>query len=153
MNHNPTDKEHARYEVLQRFYEGTDMLKEEIITDLKPEPEQRATGIRAMVNAAFHVDPSTEAGELEIETRPTSALRSMIEAASGKGSIKSEQHEPVRHSVIQRQMQPTDFEYQLPEICNDSCFIKRHCGAYPAQVGNLCVKRSEQFKNKERIIK
>jgi hypothetical protein len=139
MNHNPTTKEGARYAVLQRFYDDG-MLKEEIITDLKLEPEQRATGIRAMVNAAFRVQP-TETEETEPETRLPSAFRSMLEAARGKGSTKSEQPHTTttRMTGIFRQID----ESQFPALCDpDQCppDFSRHCRANrPENFGKPCI--------------
>lgn len=145
--------------IVQR--ECNDETKETLVSEVlrclpEAEPEPRPTGFTAMRNAAFHVNPSTSESEPETEERATSGFSAMLRAsANGKKTddrLAIERHHPEPSEIIQRHM-PTDFEYQLPQICNETCFIKRHCGAYPAQVGNLCVKRSEQYANRTFIDK
>lgn len=140
-NNNVTDKEHARYEVLQRFYSGTHTLKEEIITDLKPKPEQRTTGFRAMVKAAFHTDTPTETAEPEEETHPTSAFRSMLEEASGRN--KQPQTAILKTTTRMTGMLRQIDESQFPEKCDpEKCpkDFSRHCRANrPENFGKPCI--------------
>jgi hypothetical protein len=94
-------------------------------------------GFLAMVEAS---SGTVERKEEKQEEEPNSEFQRMLDA-SGKNS------EP--HTIVERQIQPWDFEYRLPETCNDECFAKRFCSSYPRNVGNLCVKKWEQYKNKE----
>jgi len=94
----------------------------------------REEGFIAMLEASHPAHPKTP----QREQPPNSEFRRMLEA-SGKN--------------VQRQMSPTniipiDFEYQLPEICDENCPIYRHCSSYPANIGNPCLKRWEKYKNR-----
>jgi hypothetical protein len=99
-------------------------------------------GFIAMLESAH---PTTEKQDDEVvrdtleESHTNSEFQRMLDA-SGKNS------EP--HTIV-RQIQSWDFEYKLPEICNDECFAKRFCGSYPRNLGNVCVKKWEQYKNKQ----
>jgi len=113
------------------------------------ESTQRPSGISYMVQCA-----------LGGSSKPNSEQPQEEQARSGFSEMLSASCKGKKPDVVERQNQPfpaiqrqVDFEMHLPEICNETCPIKRHCSSYPAQIGNLCVKVSEQYKNKERIKK
>ena len=118
----------------------------------RSETQPRQSGLRAMLEAAHPSNPSTETAQPEPEERASLGFSAMLRASSKGEKAKVVERQNQSSPVIQ-QPTPIDFEYQLPKICDDTCFIRRHCGAYPAQLGNPCIKQSEQFKNKERILK
>jgi hypothetical protein len=110
-------------------------LVQEVLRYIPPPPTQHREGFLAMVEASRG---TVERKEEKHGEEPNSEFQRML-SASGKNS-----------ELVERQIFPSyHFEAQLPETCNDSCFAKRHCSSYPANVGNLCVKKWELYKNKE----
>jgi len=107
-----------------------------------PHQETRKSGFLGMLEAAHPSNPSTEQTEPEPETRETTGFRAML-SASSKGK-KTHNTEP---RLVERQ-NSFDFETQLPFVCSESCPITRHCSSFPSNEGSICVKQTEQFKNK-----
>lgn len=100
------------------------------------------SGFRAQLDAALGTD-STDALEPEPEMHENSGFLRQLDAST-KGSRK----ESKRVKPIFRY---ASFEDTLPEICTNDCAIKRHCSSFPANEGNVCVKKSEQFANRSFI--
>jgi len=103
---------------------------------LTPQPTRHGSGFLAMLEAAH---PSNPTSEPEPEQQPTTEFQRMLQEARGTRTPVETQ------TLISRQ---TDFETQLPIICGETCPIKRHCSSFPANEGNVCVKQTEQYKNK-----
>jgi hypothetical protein len=141
INRNLTENDALYIENCMRIIQNgnSEEPKEQLVQEVLryiPPPKQQPSGFIAMLESAH---PTTEKQELE-EPHTNSEFQRMLDA-SGKNS------EP--HTIVERQIQPWDFEYRLPETCNDGCFAKRFCSSYPRNVGETCVKRWEQYKNKE----
>lgn len=120
-------------------------LVKEVLRYIEPQPKERPSGVSYMAKCALG-SPDEPIQEPTEPQPPSTEFRRML-TASTKGT-KGE-GTPTRTSVasIIQRANDFDFEHQLPQICSESCIIKRHCGAYPAQVGNLCIKLSEQYRN------
>jgi hypothetical protein len=107
------------------------------------------SGFRSQLDAALGTEPMEPLEHTEPEMREASGFLAQL-YASTKDKKMTVERQNQAFSIIQRQV---DFDAQLPEICGDDCIIKRHCGAYPSQVGSTCVKKMEQFKNDKFIQK
>jgi hypothetical protein len=125
------------------------LLVSEVLRYIQPQPTEHKSGFLAMLEAARPSNLLT-AQEPESESRPNSQFIRMLEAASTKGKGPIERQSSA--SIIQRQ-NSFAFENQLPEVCNDGCFIRRHCSSYPAQLGRTCVKLESQYVNRTFIHK
>ena len=77
LNNEPTTREHARFVVLQHFYDDG-LLKEEIIEDLEPQRQRSTTGFMGMLDAAFKSDPSSKQ---EPEPQPRLGFLRMLDPA------------------------------------------------------------------------
>ena len=98
-------------------------------------------GFLAQVEASRGIQ-NNPTREPEPETLIKSEFQAMLSASS-----KSVERQREQHPLIRRQMS-FDYENQLPLICTESCPIKRHCGSFPSNEGRVCVKQTEQYKNK-----
>jgi hypothetical protein len=112
-----------------------------------PQPTQHGSGFLAMLEASHPSNPLTTQ-EPQPEERARSGFSAMLRASAK--SENTEHHPPVERQnqsfpAIQRQI---DFETQLPLICVETCPIKRHCSSFPSNKWNVCVKQTEQYKNK-----
>jgi hypothetical protein len=103
------------------------------------EPETRATGFMAMLEAALPSNPTATA-EPEPETRETSGFFRMLEAASGKGS---NEREAIPNTVRMTGMLRMVDESQFPQFCDPEKCPKdfaRHCSANrPENHGKPCI--------------
>ena len=112
-------------------------------TELYQESKPQERGFRGMVNAAFHIQP-TETGEPETETQPTSAFRSMLDEASGKGSTNREQpHTAILKTATMTGLLRQVDESRFPQFCDpERCppDFARHCRANTeAHFGQPCI--------------
>lgn len=122
--------------------ETREAMVQEVLRYIPPKEPQRQ-GFLAMLEASRPSNPSAPQ-EPQPEERASSGFSAMLRA-SAKGE-QTEDHPPIeRQTVIQRQI---DFETQLPLICVERCPIKRHCSSFPSNEGHVCVKQTEQYKNK-----
>jgi hypothetical protein len=118
--------------------ETRESLVREVLRFIPREESKRKEGLIGMIEESRGFSSTSERTEPEPEEeRITSVFQAMLNAQRST--------EPSRPSVVERQF---DFETQLPFICTESCPIKRHCGSFPSNAGNVCVKQTEQFKNK-----
>jgi hypothetical protein len=133
------------YQVIQRsLNDGVEINADVLLRNIdqigkqfsKKQQSLPTSGFIAMVESAHPTTPS----EPEPQEPSNSEFQRML-SESGKNTEQPH--------TIERQIQPWDFEYRLPETCNDGCFAKRFCSSYPRNVGETCVKRWEQYKNKE----
>lgn len=144
-NNEPTTKEHARFLVVQRFYDDG-KLKEEIIEDLEPQQQRSTTGFMAMVEASHPSTPSTETAEPEEETHPNSEFTRMLEESS-KGSARHEQtHTAIPNTAIMTGLLRQVDENQFPDLCNPMACppnFARHCRANrPENYGKSCIYKT-----------
>lgn len=117
-------------------------LVSEVLRYLPPQEPERKEGFLAMLEASHPNNPTRETIQPEPEERASSGFSAMLSASSKGVERQSEQPQ-----LMRRQMS-FDYENQLPLICTESCPIKRHCGSFPSNEGSVCVKQTEQYKNK-----
>jgi hypothetical protein len=112
-------------------------LVKEILRYVPHQEPQPKSGFLAMLEATHPSNPSTETAQLETEECASSGFSAMLRASC----------EGKKTDVVKRQMS-FNYENQLPLICTESCPIKRHCSSFPSNEGSVCVKQTEQYKNK-----
>jgi hypothetical protein len=116
--------------------EPKERLVQEVLRYIPPQPTQHQEGFLGMLEASTGmIERNTE----EEKQEPSASGFQRMLSESGK----SEQP----HTVVERQIQPFDFEAKLPLLCDESCPATRYCSSYPNNLGALCVKRYEQFRN------